>query len=138
MNLCLASNDIPGQSIFIANSEALYENKWESIKDFLIWTFDSQYMRVTDQEYKYIDFSMTYDSQQGMVSFHMMAFIIQYSHISRSMSDTQGHRCHSGGAPLKSFKLHQWKCSMPPESQPQIWKVPALSGQLCLSTCLDL
>lgn len=95
-------------------------------------------MCVTDQEYKYIDFSMTYDSQQGMVRFHMMAFIIQYSPISRSVSDTRGHRCRSGGAPLKCFKLRHWKCSMQPESQPQIWKVTVLSGQLWLSTCLDL
>lgn len=59
MNLYSAPNDVPEQSIFIANLKAPGENEWGSVKDFLIWAFDSQHTCVKGQEYKYIDFSMT-------------------------------------------------------------------------------
>lgn len=83
MNLyCEAPDDVPEQSTSIANLETLDENEWGSIKGFLIWAFDSQHICVTDEEYKHIDFLMTYDPQQGMDRLRRMAFVIQYSHIS--------------------------------------------------------
>ena len=69
----------------------------------------------------------------GVDMFQMMAFIIQYFHISQSSSDTRGHRYCSGRNPLQRFKLCQCKCSLNRIlSSGNVFLV--LSGQLCLST----